>query len=193
MHETIALLPALLFLAALLLLDSFKLVRPATVGAAVLYGALAASACGALHEWMLGATSISLPTFTRYVSPLTEEAAKALFIALPPLAAGRIGFLVDAAVLGFAVGTGFAIVENMLYLRDIGQAPLLLWIARGLGTAILHGATTAIAAMLAKAVTERPAERGSARHPARVARRGDDPLRVPTTCSSRHWSPRRCC
>ena len=113
MHETIALLPALLFLATLLLIDSFKLVRPATVGAAVLYGALAASACAALHEWMLGAISISLPTFTRYVAPLTEEAAKALFIAFL-LWRRRIGFLVDAAVLGFAVGTGFAIVENML-------------------------------------------------------------------------------
>ena len=53
MHQTIALLPAFLFLATLLLLDSFKLVRPATVGAAVLYGALAASACAALHEWMI--------------------------------------------------------------------------------------------------------------------------------------------
>ena len=47
-----ALLPAFLFLATLLLLDSFKLVRPATVGAAVLYGAIAASACAALHEWI---------------------------------------------------------------------------------------------------------------------------------------------
>ena len=29
----------------------------------------------------------------------------------------RIGFLVDAAILGFAVGTGFALVENLYYLR----------------------------------------------------------------------------
>jgi RsiW-degrading membrane proteinase PrsW (M82 family) len=153
-HETIALLPAFLFLATLLLLDSFKLVRPATVGAAVLYGAVAASGCAALHEWLLGTTSMSLPTFTRYVSPLTEEAAKVLFIAFL-FWRRRVGFLVDAAVLGFAVGTGFAIVENMLYLRDLGQAPMLLWIVRGLGTAVLHGATTAIAAMLAKMVSER--------------------------------------
>jgi RsiW-degrading membrane proteinase PrsW (M82 family) len=154
MHQTIALLPAFLFLATLLLLDSFKLVRPATVGAAVLYGAVVASGCAVLHEWMLGTTHISLPVFTRYVSPFTEEAAKAVFIAFL-LWRRRIGFLVDAAVLGFAVGTGFALVENMLYLRDLGNAPLLLWIARGLGTAVLHGATTAIAAMLAKMVTER--------------------------------------
>ena len=65
-----------------------------------------------------------------------------------------MGFLVDAAVLGFAVGTGFAIVENMIYLRDIGQATLLLWVVRGLGTAILHAATTAIVAMIAKTVAD---------------------------------------
>ena len=154
MHQTIALLPAFLFLATLLLLDSFKLVRPATVGAAVLFGAVAASGCATLHEWLLGATSISLPAFTRYVAPLTEEAAKILFVAFL-FWRRRIGFLVDAAVLGFAVGTGFAIVENMLYLRDLSGAPILLWVARGLGTAVLHGATTAIAAMIAKMVSDR--------------------------------------
>jgi RsiW-degrading membrane proteinase PrsW (M82 family) len=154
MHALIALLPAFLFLATLLLLDSFKLVRPATVGAAVLYGAIAASFCASLHEWILGASGVSLPAFTRYVSPVTEEAAKALFIVFL-LWRRRVGFLVDAAVLGFAVGTGFAIVENMLYLRDLGSAPLLLWVARGLGTAVLHGATTAIAAMLAKMLLDR--------------------------------------
>jgi protease PrsW len=154
MHALVALLPAFIFLGVLLLLDSFKLVRPATIGAAVLYGALAASFCAPLHEWLLATTGISLPHFTRYVSPLTEEAVKALFIAIL-LWRRRVGFLVDAAVLGFAVGTGFAIVENMLYLRDLGSAPLLLWVVRGLGTAVLHGGTTAIAAMLAKSFAER--------------------------------------
>jgi RsiW-degrading membrane proteinase PrsW (M82 family) len=154
-HELIALLPAFLFLATLLLLDSFKLVRPATIGAAVLFGAVAASGCAALHEWLLGHVAISLPAFTRYVSPLSEEAAKILFIAFL-FWRRRVGFLVDAAVLGFAVGTGFAIVENMLYLRDLGpHATTLLWVARGLGTAVLHGATTAIAAMLAKMLADR--------------------------------------
>ena len=67
---------------------------------------------------------------------------------------GRIGFLVDAAVLGFAVGTGFAIVENVTYLRDYGDAPMMLWALRGLGTGILHGAATAVAAILAKTVAD---------------------------------------
>ena len=54
--------------------------------------------------------------FTRYISPVTEESLKALFIVFL-LWRRRVGFLVDAAVLGFGVGAGFAVVENIDYLR----------------------------------------------------------------------------
>ena len=153
-HALVALLPALLFLAALIVMDSFKLVRPAAVGAALFYGAVVALALGPFHVWLMGATGLDVRPFTRYVSPLTEEAGKALFIAYL-LWRRRIGFLVDAAVQGFAVGTGFAVVENLAYLREMSAAPVALWIARGLGTAVLHGATTAIAAMIAKSIADR--------------------------------------
>jgi hypothetical protein len=59
-------------------------------------------------------------------------------------------FLVDAAQLGFAVGAGFAVVENIQYLRSLADASIALWLVRGLGTAVLHGATTAIFAMMSK-------------------------------------------
>jgi len=52
-------------------------------------------------------------------------------------------------------GTGFAIVENATYLRDFGDAPLMLWAVRGLGTGVLHAATTAMAAIVGKAVADR--------------------------------------
>ena len=67
----------------------------------------------------------------------------------------RVGFLVDAAVLGFAVGAGFALVENVVYLRAITDAPLGLWLVRGLGTAVMHGGTTAMFAMLARTLVDR--------------------------------------
>jgi hypothetical protein len=69
----------------------------------------------------------------------------------------RIGFLVDAAVLGFAVGAGFALVANDDYLWHLPDASLALWLVRGLGTAVLHGTTTAVFAMVTKAMMERPA------------------------------------
>jgi hypothetical protein len=83
---------------------------------------------------------------------------KAAFLAYL-LLAGRVGFLVDAAVQGFAVGTGFALVENVDYLRHLGGAGLSLWLVRGLGTAMLHGATTSVFAMVAKTLVDRQSGR----------------------------------
>ena len=154
MHVLIALAPALIFLVALWFMDSFRLVRPSSIALALLYGAAAALGCEALHGWLMPAAGLDATTFSRYVAPVTEEAAKAVLIGLL-LARGRVGFLVDAAVQGFAIGTGFAIVENATYLRDFGDAPLMLWAVRGLGTGVLHGATTAMAAIVGKAIADR--------------------------------------
>jgi RsiW-degrading membrane proteinase PrsW (M82 family) len=154
MHVLIALAPALIFMVALWFMDSFRLVRPSSIALALLYGAGAALGCEALHGWLVPVAGLDAITFSRYVAPLTEEIAKAAFIGLL-IARGRVGFLVDAAVQGFAIGTGFAIVENATYLRDVGDAPLMLWAVRGLGTGVLHGATTAMAAIIGKAVADR--------------------------------------
>ena len=153
MHVVIALAPGFVFLTALWLMDSFRLVRRSSVAAAVFYGAAAALACEALHLWLRPAIALDAQSFSRYVAPLTEETAKALFVGVL-IARGRVGFLVDAAVLGFAAGTGFALIENLTYLRDFGEAPLMLWAVRGLGTGVLHGTTTAVAAIVAKALVD---------------------------------------
>jgi RsiW-degrading membrane proteinase PrsW (M82 family) len=154
MHQFIALAPVVIFLAVLWFMDSFRLVRPRAIVLALVYGAGAAAACEVLHRWLLPASGIDAQAFSRYVAPVTEELAKAAFVALL-IARGRVGFLVDAAVQGFAIGTGFALVENATYLRDVPDAPLMLWAVRGLGTGILHGATTAIAAIVGKATADR--------------------------------------
>jgi RsiW-degrading membrane proteinase PrsW (M82 family) len=153
MHALIALAPGLVFLAALWFMDTFRLVRPSSVAMALLYGAGAALGCEALHVWLMPSMGLTSQSFSRYVAPLTEETVKAVFVIIL-IARGRIGFLVDAAVLGFAVGTGFAIVENMTYLRDFGDATLALWAVRGLGTGVLHAATTAVAAIAGKAMAD---------------------------------------
>ena len=154
MHPLIALAPGLIFLFALWFMDTFRLVRPTAVVVALFYGGAAAVACEALHLWLIPASGLDPQPFSRYVAPLTEETAKALFVAVL-IARGRVGFLVDAAVLGFAVGTGFALVENLTYLRDFGEAPLMLWAIRGLGTGVLHAATTAVAAIVTKVMADR--------------------------------------
>lgn len=158
MTIAVALLPVLLFLGLLVLLDSFKLVSLRLVLGALLAGALAALIGAQLNGWLSDAVSRSPGVVARYVAPPVEEALKALWV-VALLRRGRIGFLVDAAILGFAVGAGFALVENVEYLRALGAQGLGLWLVRGLGTAILHGATSAIFAILAKGLVERDPER----------------------------------
>ncbi len=70
----------------------------------------------------------------------------------------RIGFLVDAAIFGFAVGTGFAVIENLYYLASLttrGDSQLGIWLVRGFGTAIMHGGATALFALIAQPLAER--------------------------------------
>jgi protease PrsW len=153
----LALVPALLFLGTLLLLDSFKLVRPATVVLMMGAGALAALACVPLHD-LLMSTGMRPAAFSRYIAPLTEETAKALFV-VALIRRRKLGFLVDAAVQGFAIGCGFGLLENVVYLRATPNAPALLWLVRGLGTAMLHGTATAIFAMIARTAADRHPDR----------------------------------
>ena len=154
MNIVVALVPVVLLLVLLQVMDSFKLVRPATIAVAIGAGAVAAVGCLALHDWILGIFDVDVTAFVRYVAPLTEEASKGAFIAIL-LWRNRIGFLVDAAVQGFAVGAGFALLENIDYLRHLPDATLGVWLVRGLGTGVLHAATTAVFAMVAKTLVDR--------------------------------------
>jgi RsiW-degrading membrane proteinase PrsW (M82 family) len=154
----IALVPVVSFLVLLWFMDSFRLVRPASVAAAIGYGVLGAVAVLELHQWLIQAHGVPAGVLSRYMAPLTEETVKALFVAML-IATARVGFLVDAAVLGFAVGTGFALFENLSYLRSLTDATVVVWVVRGLGTAMLQGATTAIFAMLAKTYADRHRDR----------------------------------
>ena len=132
MNIAIALVPVVAFLIALSLMDSFRLVRPASTLSAIAYGAVSAAAILWLHNWLLHVHHVPAGFLTRYIAPVTEETAKALLIGVL-ISSARVGFLVDAAVQGFAVGTGFALVENLTYLRSMPDAVVTLWIVRGLG------------------------------------------------------------
>jgi hypothetical protein len=93
------------------------------------------------------------------VAPVTEELLKALVI-VALVRMHRIGFLVDAAIFGFAVGAGFALVENVVYLQQTPGAGLGIWIVRGFGTAIMHGGATALFAVLGLARIEQAGQAG---------------------------------
>ena len=148
----ISVLPVFLFLGALVLIDSYKLVSVRAVLLAVGAGVIAAAASYAVNVW-LRTTGIDGVAYSRYVGPVVEETLKAAYIAFL-MARNRVGFVVDAAILGFAVGTGFALLENTYYLSD-PNATVWTWVVRGFGTAVMHGGATALVAMVARVLHNR--------------------------------------
>jgi len=153
----VALLPVLVFLAALVYFDSFKLVSLRVVVAAMAIGAAAAGASYFLNGILLDGLRVEFVTYSRYVSPWLEEVLKgAVLVYL--IRSRRIGMLVDGAIFGFAIGSGFALVENLYYLATRPDAHVVVEIVRGFGTAIMHGGATAIFAIVSVAVAEKRPE-----------------------------------
>jgi RsiW-degrading membrane proteinase PrsW (M82 family) len=153
----IALLPVLAFLALLKAIDSYALVPPRELGRALLAGAVIAGVCWLVNGRIAELLPGGIEAFPLFAGPVIEEVLKAAFVAWLILSA-RTGFLVDAAILGFAVGAGFALVENVAYLLHLENATVWLWGVRGFGTAIMHGSTTAMFAILGKGLSDRHPE-----------------------------------
>ncbi|HEV8501118.1 MAG TPA: PrsW family glutamic-type intramembrane protease [Casimicrobiaceae bacterium] len=154
LHAAIGLLPVAGLLCALVFLDGYKLVTLRVVVAVVFAGVAVAVAAYFVNGGLLALTGLDFTTYARYIGPVVEEAGKALVVVML-IRAHRIGFLVDAAIFGFAVGTGFALVENVYYQYLVPDAGIATWIVRGLGTALMHGGATAIFAMMGIAMQER--------------------------------------
>ena len=157
----LVLVPVQLFLLGGVFLDTFRLVRPRRVLLALLVGVIVAVVTYAINNTIFDLTGLSMVAFAIGVAPFVEEALKGLWLDWC-VRTSRTGFMVDAAILGFAVGAGFATVENIYYLRIFPDAPWLVWAIRGLGTAVMHGGASAIFAVLRHvwSVAGRPAWSG---------------------------------
>lgn len=151
---TVSVLPVFLFLGALVLLDSYKLIPLRAILFAVAAGAAAAVVSYFVNVSLQPALEMSLARYTVLVAPVLEELLKAIYIVWL-LRRNKVGFVVDAATYGFAVGTGFAFVENILSLQIHPQPTIWAWIVRGFGTALMHGGTTAIFAMISRTLHNR--------------------------------------
>lgn len=149
MKILLSLIPVLLFLGLLLFFDSFRLVNRWTLVVCILWGGVAATLSLAGNSLATEFLHVSFDALSRYVAPFTEEILKMAILVLL-ISRHRIGFAIDSAIYGFAVGSGFAFTENLIYVLQLGaeQSNLWLWIARGVGTSVMHGGTTAIAGII---------------------------------------------
>jgi len=151
---SLALLPVLVLTAGFMWLDVFKLMSLWEILGLLLLGAIAASAAYPLSGVFLDALPLGFNNYSRFVAPWIEEALKAIAI-ISLFRFNRIGFKLDAVISGVAVGAGFSVVENILYLLRFPELPPSVWMVRGLGTAVMHGTTLAILAAIAHELAER--------------------------------------
>jgi RsiW-degrading membrane proteinase PrsW (M82 family) len=157
-HALVGLLPVCSFLGALVFLDSYKLIPMRWILGTIGLGCVAGILSYPVNVTVMDTFDVGFITLTRYIAPFAEEFLKGVIIYVL-IRRHRIGFPVDAAIFGFAVGAGFAIFENLYYLRAMPDLPLGTWIVRGFGTAIMHGGATAIFAITAHTLMEQHPKR----------------------------------
>jgi hypothetical protein len=155
-----AFLPVLLFLAALRMMDSYKLVRHNRIAAAIGAGAAAAAAGYVINTAAFQWFPAHAGAYARFGAPVMEEMAKGAYWVFLIWTA-RVAFMVDAGICAFAVGAGFALAENFFYLQMLGGHGIGIFILRGFGTATMHGGVAAIAAMVSIFLLERRGSRGA--------------------------------
>jgi RsiW-degrading membrane proteinase PrsW (M82 family) len=149
-----SLLPVLIFLIALVVMDSYKLIKPMMIIQAIVWGCLAGGIALFINRFFIRFIPHQSLIISVVVAPIIEETVKSLY-PLFLLKKKKIGFLVDSAIFGFAAGAGFALMENLFFLQTLGERSIFVWLIRGLGTAVMHGGTTAILMIIASYLLER--------------------------------------
>ena len=159
----IAIAPVLALLFVFDRLDAFNLISLRDILLLLAAGGAIAALSYLANLSVLDGFPIGRSSYTRYVAPPIEESLKALPILLL-FVLNRLGFKLDAAIAGFAVGAGFSVVENLYYLPTYGETNVSAWLVRGFGTAVMHGGSTALFAVISHEMTERQAETAAARY-----------------------------
>ena len=153
-HWGVALVPVLLLLAVFVWLDAFALMRFREILILLVLGGLAAVASYPVSGRLIDTLPIGFSAYSRFVAPWIEEAIKAAIV-IGLFWFNRIGYKLDAVISGFAIGAGFSVVENIIYLTIFPEYGTGTWLVRGLGTAVMHGTTLAILAAVAHEFAER--------------------------------------
>ena len=153
-HWFLALVPVLVLLAIFVWFDAFKLMSVREILLLLAIGGVGALASYPVSGRLLDAFPLGFSNYSRFVAPWIEEAIKAVFVVVL-FRLNRIGFKLDAVITGFAIGAGFSVVENIIYLVRLTEYGWSTWLVRGLGTAVMHGTTLAILAAIAHEFAER--------------------------------------
>jgi protease PrsW len=153
------LIPIFLFLIILIFLDSFKLVTFNSILFTIIIGCVTSLLCYVINTFIMEQFQIKFSTYSRLIAPTIEESIKSFYL-IYLFNKKRIGFMVDGAIYGFAIGAGFALIENIYYLFYFPNLTPLIFLIRGFGTAIMHGGNVAIMGILCAVLIEKNPKMG---------------------------------
>jgi RsiW-degrading membrane proteinase PrsW (M82 family) len=153
-HWAFALVPVLILLGVFVWLDAFKLMSLREILVLLVIGGIAALAAYPVSGVFIDRLPIGFSIYSRFVAPWVEEAIKGVAVVLL-FRINRIGYKLDAVISGFAIGAGFSVIENIIYLVRFPDYGAGTWMVRGLGTAVMHGTTLALLAAIAHELAER--------------------------------------
>lgn len=121
--------------------DLFETGKASTLLICLAWGGFSVLLALQVNNFVLGLTNYEITV--RVLAPIIEELIKSvmlfIFVTRP-----RFRYIVDGAVYGFASGIGFAVIENILYIRNNPSAALGLAVARALSTSLMHATTSAL-------------------------------------------------
>ena len=144
MNITYSILPVLFYIAVLIYLDSFKLINKKRLVYVFLAGIISALISYLINNIILDITGMTNAEISIYAAPFVEEIIK-FSVLLFIIHKGYSGFIIDTAIYGFIIGSGFAFAENIYYYINIGEGSIMENIIRGFGTSLMHGSTVSLA------------------------------------------------
>lgn len=149
MGYAVSIIPIFLYLAVLIALDSFSLVKWRRLIIAVICGIASCMAAFLFFK------HLPVPLMAdAWLVPMLEEFLKAIVI-LVFIKMKKVAFVIDATLYGAAVGGGFALLENILYVCFNPEMLISTALFRGLGTAIMHMGLTATSSIILLMLTNR--------------------------------------
>lgn len=136
----------LLFLYIVKWLNFFETHRPKLIYIALAWGAVAFGLSYLVNHPLI--PILGRPFVAIRIGPSVEEIFKSLIL-LYLVRRSDYTYFVDGAIYGFAVGVGFAVAENMLYLSRVDVSTgVIIAITRAFSASVLHGSSTALVGMV---------------------------------------------
>ena len=113
-----------------------------------LWGGIAFGFAAFINHFLVGSGGIERLTIIQYIAPFEEEILKGIIL-IYLIRRPNFTYFIDGAIYGFAVGIGFAVIENYDYILGETSGVLDIAIGRVISTNLIHAASTAIVGIAA--------------------------------------------